>query len=55
MSSYIWSAFFSKNYVLSCSIFICGIGFNSLGGLTVIVGIQRTSSVFGGIYSVTGE
>ena len=54
-SSFRWSAFSSKNYVLKFSIFICGIGFNILGGLSVIVGIHRASSVLVGICSVTGE
>ena len=55
MSSFIWSAFSTKNYVLHFSMFTCGIGFNILGGLSVVGGIQRASSVFGGICSVTGE
>ena len=55
VSSFIWSAFSSKNFILNLSIFICGIGFNILGGLSSIGGMQRASSVFGGICSVTGE
>ena len=55
VSSLIWSAFSSKNYVLNFSIFVCGIGFNILVGLSAIGGILRASSVFGGMCSVTGE
>ena len=55
VSSFIWSVFFSKNYVLKFSIFVCGIGFNILGGLSVVFGIQRVSNVLVGICSVTEE
>ena len=55
VSSFIWSAFSSKNFVLKFSIFACGIGFNILRGLSVIAGIHRAISVFFGICSVTGE
>ena len=55
VSSFIWSAFSSKNFVLNLSIFICGIGFKIRGGLSVAIGISRASSVFGGTCSVTGE
>jgi hypothetical protein len=55
VSSFIWSAFSSKKIVLNISIFVCGMGFSSLGGLSVVGGIQRASSVFGGICSIIGE
>jgi hypothetical protein len=55
VSSFIWSAFSSKNYVLNFPIFVCGIGFNIIGGLSIVGGIQRASSVFGGMWSVIGE
>ena len=55
VSSFIWNAFSSKKFVLNISIFACGMEFSSLGGFSVVGGIQRASSVFGSIYSVTGE
>ena len=55
ISSFSCSAFSSKNFVLKFSIFASGMGFNILGGLSVIVGRQRAISVLFGICSVTGE
>ena len=55
VSSFSCGAFSSKNSVLSFSIFICGIGFRILGGLSVVGGRHRVSSVFGGMCSVIGE
>ena len=55
VSSVSWSAFSTKNSVLKFSIFSCGIGFNILGGLSVIAGIHMASNVLVGICSVTGE
>jgi hypothetical protein len=55
VSSLTWSAFSSKNYVLNLSIFVCGMGFSVLGVLAIVGGVQRASSVFGGMWSVTGE
>lgn len=55
ISSFIWSAFSSKNFVLNFLIFTCGIGFKILGDLSVVGGIQWASSVFGSICSGTGE
>jgi hypothetical protein len=55
VSSFKWSAFSSKSFVLKFLIFVCGIGFNILGGLFVIVGMQQASSVLVGICSVTDE
>ena len=55
VSSFIWSAFSSKKFVLNFSMLICGMGLSILMGLSVIGGIHRASSVFGGICSVTGE
>ena len=55
VSSFIWSVFFSKNYVLKFSIFVCGTWFNILGGLSVVIGIQRVSNVLVGICSETEE
>ena len=54
VSSFIWSAFSSKIFVLKFSIFACGIGFKMLGGLSVIVGIYRAITYIG-ICNVTGE
>ena len=55
VSSFICSAFSSKNSVLNISMFVWGIGFSILGGLFVVGGIQRAISVFDGMCSVTGE
>ena len=55
VSAFNWSAFSTKNYVLKFSIFICGIGFNILGGLFVVGGVHRASSVLVGICNVVGE
>ena len=55
VSSFIWSAFSSKNFVLKFSMLACGMGLSILGGLSVIGDITRASSVFGGICSITGE
>ena len=55
VSSFNCSAFSSKNSVLNFSIFACGMGFKVLGGLSVVGGRHRASSVFGGMCSVTGE
>ena len=55
VSSFSCGAFSSKNSVLNFSMFICGMGFRILGGLSVVGGGQRASSVFGGMCSVTGE
>ena len=55
VSSFIWSAFSSKNSILKFSIFACGIGFNILGGLLVDGSRCRASNVFGGICSATGK
>ena len=55
VSSFSSGAFSSKNSVLNLSIFICGMGFKILGGFSVVGGISRAISVFGGICSVIGE
>jgi hypothetical protein len=55
LSSFIFSAFSSKNYVLKVLIFLCGMGFNILGGLSIVGVILRASSVLGGMCRVTGE
>ena len=55
VSSFICSAFSSKNSVLNISMFVWGIGFSILGGLFVVGGIQRAISVFDGMCSVTRE
>ena len=55
VSSFCCVAFSSKNYVLNFSMFVWGMGFRSLGGLSVVGGRHRASSVFGGMCSVTGE
>ena len=54
-SSFNCGAFSSNNFVLNFSIFVCGIGFRILGGLSIFGGGHRASSVFGGMCSVTGE
>ena len=40
---------------MNFSIFVCGMGFKILGGLSVVGGGRRANSVFGRICSVTGE
>jgi hypothetical protein len=55
VSSFNCGAFSSKNSVLNFSIFVRGMGFRILGGLSVVGGSHRASSVFGGMCSVTGE
>ena len=55
VSSLICSAFSSKNVVLNVSMFSCGMGFSILGGLSIVGGVQRVNSVFGGMCSVIGE
>ena len=55
VSSFICSAFSSKNYVLKISIFSCGMGFRILGGLSIFGVKLRASRVFGGMCRVTGE
>ena len=55
VSSFIWSAFSSKNSVLNFSIFVCGMGFSILVGLFIVGGVHRAINVFGGICRVTGE
>ena len=55
VSSFICSAFSSKNFVLKVSIFSCGMGFNILGGLSIVGVILRASSVLGGMCRVTRE
>ena len=55
VSSFICSAFSSKNYVLKVSIFSCGMGFNILGGLSSVGVILQAINVFGGMCRVTGE
>ena len=55
VSSFSCGAFSSKNSVLKFSIFVCGMGFRILGGLSVVGGRLLASSVFGGMCSVTGE
>ena len=55
VSSLICSVFSSKNSVLNFSMFACGMGFNILGGLSVVGGVSRAIRVFGGMCSVTGE
>ena len=55
VSSFSCGAFSSKNSVLNFSIFVLGMGFRILGGLSVVAGRHRASSVFGGMCSVTGE
>ena len=55
VSSFMWSAFSSKYFVLNFSMLAWGMGLSIRGGLSVIVGISRASNVFGGICSVTGE
>jgi hypothetical protein len=55
VSSFICSAFSSKNSVLKVSIFSCGMGFNILGGLSIVGVGLRANSVFGGMCRITGE
>ena len=55
VSSFSCGAFSSKNSVLNFSIFVCGMGFRILRGLSVVGGNILASSVFGGMCSVIGE
>ena len=55
VSSFICSAFSSKKFVLKVSIFSCGMGFNILGGLSIVGVILHAINVFGDMCRVTGE
>ena len=55
VSSFICSAFSSKNSVLKVSIFSCGMGFSILSGLSIVGVILRASRVFGGMCRIFGE
>ena len=55
VSSLIWSEFSSKNSVLNFSIFVGGMGFKILGGLSIVGVICRANSVLGGMCNDIGE
>ena len=55
ISSFSCIAFSSKNSVLKFSMFAGGMGFNILGGFSIIVGKRRAIRVLSGMCNVTGE